>query len=106
MKAHIQAQLREFKRELRDIYGERLKGVYLFGSYARAEEDPESDLDVLIVLDAVPNYSAEISRTGGVVSQSSLALGVSVSVVFVSEEAWGSGQSLFLLNAREEAVAA
>jgi predicted nucleotidyltransferase len=40
--------------------GARLKGVYLFGSYARGEAGEESDVDVLIVLDRVESYSQEI----------------------------------------------
>ena len=33
--------LAELKRELKLIYGNRIFGVYLFGSYARGEQDPE-----------------------------------------------------------------
>jgi predicted nucleotidyltransferase len=33
--------LAELNKELRLIYGNQLFGVYLFGSYARGEQDPE-----------------------------------------------------------------
>ena len=49
---------------LEKIYGERLHRVYLFGSYARGEADEESDVDIAVVLDDVPDYFAEIERTG------------------------------------------
>jgi predicted nucleotidyltransferase len=106
MNEHIQALLRELKVDLARLYGERLKGLYLFGSYARGEADGESDVDVLIVLDRVDNYSHEIDRTGDVNSGLSLRYGVTLSRVFTSEERWRTDQTNFFLNVREEAVPA
>jgi predicted nucleotidyltransferase len=37
---------------LRRLFGERLVSVKVFGSYAAGEETPDSDVDILIVLDA------------------------------------------------------
>lgn len=42
--------VREFGDRLRAILGDRLCRVVLFGSYARGEETPESDIDLLVVL--------------------------------------------------------
>jgi predicted nucleotidyltransferase len=106
MNEHIQALLRELKVDLARLYGERLKGLYLFGSYARGEADGESDVDVLIVLDRVDNYSHEIDRTGDMTSALSLRYGVTLSRVFTSEERWRTDQTNFFLNVREEAVPA
>lgn len=80
--------------------------MHVFGSYARGDADNESDLDVLIVLDRVDHYAAEIDRIGQLISDLSLAYGVSISPVFVSEEEWLHGDSTFLANVREEAVPA
>lgn len=41
--------------DLRDLYGERLQKVILFGSWARGDADSESDLDLCVVLDEVPS---------------------------------------------------
>ena len=43
--------LKELKQALQAIYGDRLRGLYLYGSYARGEEIEDSDVDVLIVLE-------------------------------------------------------
>lgn len=106
MTGTIQGLMAELKDGLAVLYGMRLKGVYLYGSYARHEAHHESDVDVLIVLDEIPTYTAEIERTGELISSLSLQHGVSVSRVFVPEVDWVSRETPFLANVREEAVPA
>ena len=106
MSGTIRGLLTEIRSGLAALYGTRLRGVYLYGSYARDEADRESDVDVLVVLDRVPNYTAEIERTGVLISSMSLQYGVSVSRVFVSEQDWAGRETPFLANVREEAVPA
>jgi len=96
--------LADLKGRLADLYGDRLRGVFLFGSYARDEAEEESDLDVLIVLDRVDSYASEISRTGEVISELSLKSGITLSRVFASETQWREDPTLFFLNLREEAI--
>jgi predicted nucleotidyltransferase len=42
--------LQALRERLRDRFGERLERMVLFGSYARGEAGPESDIDVLVVI--------------------------------------------------------
>jgi len=42
--------LKEFKREVSRILGDKVVDVILFGSYARGNYTPESDIDVLIIV--------------------------------------------------------
>jgi predicted nucleotidyltransferase len=49
-------------RDLRRLYGERLRSVLLFGSWARGDAHPESDIDLLIVLDHVDSVWDELRR--------------------------------------------
>jgi len=100
----ITALLKEAKAGLEGMYGERLKGVYLYGSYARGEEDTESDIDLLVVLDQIESYGAEVDRTGFLISEVSLKYGTSISRVFVSLSDWSGREAPFLLNAREEGI--
>ncbi len=106
MNDSIRNLLRELRTGLAAIYGARLKGVYLFGSYARKEADPESDVDVLVVLDRVDRYSQEVATTSPLISRLSLQHGVSLSRVFVSQLDWADRQTPFLANVREEAIPA
>jgi predicted nucleotidyltransferase len=50
MSPPIEALLNELKIGLKCLYGIRLRGIYVYGSYARDEADIESDLDLLVVL--------------------------------------------------------
>ena len=98
--------LSDLRRGLIPIYGKRLRGIYLFGSYARDEQDAESDLDVLLVLEDYERYSTEIKNTGELVSNLSLKYGVSISRTFLKEQEWLNGDSPLLRNARREAIPA
>ena len=50
MNARTGQLLDQLHRGLEELYGSRLSSVWLFGAYARGEEDAESDVDVLVVL--------------------------------------------------------
>ena len=106
MNETIRQILAELRSRLSALYGERLKGVYLFGSYARNEADEESDVDLLIVLDGVENYSREIARTSELISELSLKYVISISRFFSSEEQWRDDMTLFFVNLREETISA
>ena len=43
--------LNEFVKTLKGRYGDRIKKIILFGSYARGDYDEESDIDILIIGD-------------------------------------------------------
>jgi uncharacterized protein len=105
MNGTVRSLLTELKRGMEVLYGERLRALYLYGSQARAEQERDSDVDVMVVLSYLDSYGAEIDRTSELVSSLSLQYDLSISRVFVTEEVWLRAQSAFLANAREEAIA-
>jgi predicted nucleotidyltransferase len=104
MQERISRLMRELKEALRQVYGENLRAVYLFGSYARGQEDPESDVDVAIVLKDFTDYWQEVQRTGAIIAALALKYGVSVSPVRVREADWLQGDAPFLNGLRKDCV--
>lgn len=43
--------LQELEKNLEDIYGNKLRKIILYGSYARGNYDEGSDLDVMVLVD-------------------------------------------------------
>ena len=102
----IRKLMKELKEGLVRIYGDRLKGVYLYGSYARGEARSDSDIDVMIVLNDYRSYGKEIDRTGRLVSALSLDYGMSISRVIMKEMQWKSSDTPLLRNIRMDGVPA
>lgn len=96
--------LRALRRELIRVLGAQLEAVYLFGSRARGEAAPESDVDVLIVVRGDLDYPDLIRRTSAVVAALSLQYDVVISRAFVSSERFAHEESPFLISVRREGV--
>jgi predicted nucleotidyltransferase len=58
--AVVDPVLTRFRAALRHLYGARVERVVLFGSRARGEARPDSDYDVAVFLDPLPDRWAEL----------------------------------------------
>lgn len=54
--------LQDFQARLKKVYGSRFRKLVLYGSWARGEATPESDLDLLVVLSGYRDYWREFRR--------------------------------------------
>ena len=73
-------------RDLRDLYGGRLRKVLLFGSWARGDAHPESDIDLLVVLDRIESTWEELRRMDEILDRHSVESDTLVSALVVSED--------------------
>lgn len=48
--SELQIVLNEVKNASRQLYGDKLNKIILYGSYARGDNTEESDIDIMIVL--------------------------------------------------------
>ena len=106
MSPKIQRLLAELKKGLTELYGRRLKAVYLFGSYARGDYNNNSDLDVMIVLDNYTSYWDELVYSAELASHLSLEYNVTISRMIMTEEQWNKGDLPILRNIRVEGLPA
>lgn len=90
--------------DLRTLYGPRLVRLLVFGSRARGEEDEESDLDLLVVLDEVDSPWDELRRMDEILWRHTERSGVTVSALPVSAADFEEPTAPALIRARAEAV--
>ncbi len=96
----------EMKEALLQIYGDNLRGLYLYGSRMRREGTPESDVDMIIVLKNFERYWEEVQRTSHIVSNLSLKYNVGISPVRFREVDWLDSDSPFLNAVRGQSISA
>lgn len=82
----VLALVREFRERLAAVYGERLKGVYLYGSYARGEASEDSDIDVAVVLSGPVDRRLEDEGNSDLIGDLSLRENCVLMPVFISED--------------------
>jgi Uncharacterised protein family (UPF0158)/Nucleotidyltransferase domain len=88
--------------DLRTLYGSRLRRVLLFGSWARGDAHPESDIDLLVVLDTVDSPWEELRRMDAVLWRHSYQNDAVISAVPVAERALDDAADPLLIRARAE----
>jgi predicted nucleotidyltransferase len=104
MSRKVRSVLAELRRRLEELYGDRLVKLVLFGSRARGDARPDSDIDVLVVLRGPVQVGTEIERGSTVTAPLSLERGVVISCVYVPEERYNSDRSPLLSNIVAEGV--
>ncbi len=101
----VATAVQQVKQALEQIYGERLRGVYLYGSYARGDATEDSDVDVLVVLDGEVHPGVEISRMGASINRICLEHDLLISTLPISAEWFATRNAAFFRNVRREGVA-
>lgn len=110
MNEKVPAQIRKLMKELKDglqrIYGDKMKAVYLYGSYARGDYRQGSDVDVMVLLQDYRDYWKEYMRSSDYVSDISLKYDLTVSYILIKELQWKEADKPVLRNIRKDGVPA
>jgi len=96
--------LQRLREELAQVLADQLEAVILFGSRARGEAQPDSDIDVLVVVRGEFDYGDLIQRTSALVSALSLEYDIVISRAFASKARVEHERSPLFVNVRREGV--
>ena len=105
MNEKLKTILAELRRRFEALYGERLVQTILFGSQARGDAEPGSDIDVLVVLKDPVQPGEEIDRSIDIVADLSLQHNEVISCVFIGEDRFRHRHGPLLRNVRKEGIA-
>jgi predicted nucleotidyltransferase len=100
----VRNALQDLKQGLQQLYGERLRSLYLYGSYARGEATEDSDVDVLIMLKGEVNPYRDIDRCSAIVSEICLKYDLLITTLAVSEKRVSESRLPLYINIRREAA--
>jgi uncharacterized protein len=100
----ILALLKPLRAYLQQEYQDRFDRLILFGSWARADATPASDVDVLIVLHDSVNASAELHRTSQFVAQLCLDHNLLISRFFMPSSRFEVENSPLLRTIRRDGI--
>ena len=95
---------RDVAGDLRRLYGDRLRSVLLFGSWARGDAHPESDIDLLVVLDRVDSVWDELRRMDPVLWRHSFENDTVVTALPVAERDVEERKRPVLVRAQAEGL--
>ena len=94
----------ECKRILEAHYGDRLAGLVLYGSVARNEDDEESDIDLLILLDGDFDYFEELRVIIDILFPTQLESDRLISAKPANVDAFHEGRLQLYRNAKREGI--
>ena len=97
--------LQTLRQGLDRVLGPQVAQVVLYGSQAREDARPDSDIDVLVVMKDEVNYPELMERTSEVVANVSPQYDVVVSRAFASQTQFENAQLPFFVNVRREGIA-
>lgn len=104
MSIDLEKILVELQNSLEQIYRDRLVNIILYGSQARGDARPDSDIDVLVVLQDPVDFTTEIERSSYAISALCLKYEILISCAFIGKERFNRQQGGFLRNVRREGI--
>jgi predicted nucleotidyltransferase len=96
--------LKDYQTRLKELLGDDLDSIVLYGSQARGDAVEGSDIDVLCIMKGPFNYGEMILKTGEISAPLSLKHDVVISTAFVTRADYEKRNTPFLMNVRREGV--
>lgn len=100
----VQETLQHTREALERMYGPRLNRVILFGSHARGDARPDSDIDILVVLEGPVDILAEARRTSRLALRAAAERDTALSFVHLSDEEFADLRRPLVRKIRDEGI--
>lgn len=105
-KLDLTAILKEIKGSLQAVYGTRLRGIVLYGSAARGEASPDSDVDILVLLSGPVVLGRDLQTIIDALYPLQLELGRVLEAFPVDEAHYLLGEYAFYRQVQREGIRA
>jgi antitoxin ChpS len=92
-----------FAEAMRDRYGTHLRGVYLFGSRARGDQRPFSDVDLAVVVDGSFPLEGETKPLAEAAYDIFLETGAEIQPWLFAEAEWHRAATPLVRNVKRDA---
>jgi predicted nucleotidyltransferase len=96
--------LKQVKARLQAVYGDRLRGVVLYGSEARGDAESDSDIDLLVLLEGEVQLGRDARTIIDAVYPLMIKMGRPIHAQPVEVADFEAGQYALYRNARREGV--
>jgi len=97
--------IKHFRQTIKELYGDRLAKIVLYGSYARGDFHEEWDMDFLVVLkDEEISVSKELKRMNKAVLDLMLKFNLVISLVPTTLQRFQEEKNPFFFNVLEEGI--
>jgi uncharacterized protein len=105
MTEQLKQILTELREQLSALYGDRLDQLILFGSQARGDAEPDSDIDVMVVLKGEVNSYKESERVTEITAEISLKYAVLITCIYISADRYSRNDRALFRNVHREGIA-
>ena len=102
--ASIQPLISQLKELVSNHYKDRLKYMILYGSYARGTFNPESDIDIMLVLNDMQSAYKEIDTLTELKTDLMLENEIFISTNPTSTEQFENSKQLLYKNIKREGI--
>ena len=96
--------LNQIKNRLQQAHGDRLQGIVLYGSESRGDADPDSDIDLLVLLRGPIKLWDDIQTNVHALYDLQLELDRPIHAMPVDIEVFGAGEYALYRNAKKEGI--